>query len=281
MIYLPRDSKKKVETSNISPVSRARAYGVTKRESVFTRLNEHLADVLFVVLFALYISVAVVGAMGMVYMLQEIGIVICIIAALVFVYLVPLRALRKRFFFLLKLKKLCKRNKIRLRQSRSFWRGLKNNDTGIDLTVETGTAVWLVRFFAVRKYDSAMVFSDGDSVQITSPRPKGNVPSAVRSSASRVRMVKRDSSALGFRRIKTTVFPISFEDGAESVNGKTLKRSLIVNPVPHSIYVKLPDGNFVPTGNGEKLKNYTVFTASGFAEMLQRESASPTRPTAH
>ena len=278
---MPKEPNKKVEDSKISPVSRARAYGVTKRESIFTRLNEHLADVLFVVLFALYISVAVVGAIGMVYMLQEIGIVICILAALVFVYLVPLRALRKRFFFLLKLKKLCKRNKIRLRQSRSFWQGLKNNDTGIDLTVETGTAVWLVRFFAVRKYDSAMLFSEGDSVQITSPRPKGSVPSAVRSSATRVRMVKRDSSALGFRRIKTTVFPISFEDGAESVNGKKVNRALIINPVPHSMYRKLPDGTVVPTGSGEQMKNYTVYTASGFTEMLQRESSSSIRPTDH
>ena len=278
---MSRDSKKRVETSNISPVSRARAYGVTKRESVFTRLNEHLADVLFVVLFALYISVAVIGAIGMVYMLQEIGIVICILAALVFVYLVPLKIVRKRFFFLLKLKKLCKRNKIRLKSHRGFWQGLKNNDTGMDLTVETGTNIWLVRFFAVRKYDSAMVLSDGDSLQITSPRPKGSVPSAVRSSATRVRIVKRDSSALGFRRIKTTVFPISFEDGAESVNGKKVNRALIINPVPHSMYRKLPDGTIVPTGNGEKMKNYTVFTASGFAEMLQRESSSSIRSTAH
>ena len=278
---MSRDSKNRVETSNMSPVSRARAYGVTKRESVFTRLNEHLADVLFVVLFALYISVAVIGAIGMVYMLQEIGIVICILAALVFVYLVPLKIVRKRFFFLLKLKKLCKRNKIRLKSHRGFWQGLKNNDTGMDLTVETGTNIWLVRFFAVRKYDSAMVLSDGDSLQITSPRPKGSVPSAVRSSATRVRIVKRDSSALGFRRIKTTVFPISFEDGAESVNGKKVNRALIINPVPHSMYRKLPDGTIVPTGNGEKMKNYTVFTASGFAEMLQRESSSSIRSTAH
>ena len=267
---MPKEPKKKVETSNISPVSRARAYGVTKRESIFTRLNEHLADVLFVVLFALYISVAVIGAIGMVYMLQEIGIVICIIAALVFVYLVPLRALRKRFFFLLKLKRLCKRNKIRLRQSRGLWQGLKNNGTGIDLTVETGTNIWLVRFFAVWKYDSAMLFSEGDSVQITSPRPKGSVPSAVRSSATRVRMVKRDSSALGFRRIKTTVFPISFEEGAESVNGKKVNRALIVNPVPHTIRKVEKDGAIYETGTGEKMWGYTIYSGSGFITELNR-----------
>ena len=278
---MPRDSKKRVETSNISPVSRARAYGVTKRESVFTRLNEHLADVIFVVLFALYISVAVIGAIGMVYMLQEIGIVICILAALVFVYLVPLRVVRKRLFFILKLKRLCKKSKLRLRQSRGFWQGLKNNEGGIDMTVETGTSIWLVRFFAVFKYDSAMVFSDRDSVQLTSPRPKGSVPSAVRSSATRVRIVKRDSSALGFRKIKTSVFPIRFEKGTASVNGKTVNRALIINPVPHSIYRKLPDGTIVPTGNGERMDNYTVYTASGFMEMLQRESSAPMKPTAH
>ena len=161
-----RKKATKIENSDIFPVSRARAYGVTKKETVFTRINEYLADILFFGLMTLSMLIIVVGACGMVYMLQEIGVMLCVIFAVAFVYAVALRTVRKRLFFLMKLKRLCKKNKIRIVFHRSFFQSLKNNGSGYDMTVETGTAIYPVRFFAVRKYDSAMVLLDNKTVQI-------------------------------------------------------------------------------------------------------------------
>ncbi len=52
---------------------------------------------------------------------------------------------------------------------------------------------------------------------------------------------------------------------------KKTYRAVILNPVPHSMYIKNRDGETVASGSGEGQFGYIIFTGSGFLESVQRE----------
>ena len=260
--------------SDIDPVPRYRAYGVTKKETWLTRFNNGFADVLFAVLFLLSFAIMALGLYGVIYMLGATGIFISIIAVILVIYLVVFRTLRKRLKFLRRLKKHCKKYKYQLNFKKSFFKSLKNNNAGLDFTLETGKKLWCVRFLAVRHYDSSMMFLNNGKIQIVSPpieSPENTivVNMVTANPLTGARRRTRFSTFSQFAKKKKITLDFSFTETEQS--SKVVKKALIVNPVPRSMFKKLPDETSVSIGTGEYINGYTVFSGSGFLEALLRD----------
>ncbi len=277
-------NKERVEESKIDPVSRARAYGVTKRETWLTRFNNRLADLLYLTFYILAGIIWIMGICAVIYMLGTIGIAICIIASVLIFNFVVLRTYRKRLKFVRKLKKVCKKNKYRLKFERGFFKSLKYAPNSFDFSVDTGRTVWHVRYLTVRKYNTQLTFLDKDTAQMISPRPKSN---SIVNTYSRNRGIVRNYNTLssdthGFERLaRVRLFDLSLDETVSNINHKTARKALLINPVPHSLYKKEHDGSTVPTGTGEAIGDYTIFTASGFIETLPRDAYEPREPEPH
>lgn len=276
--------RERVEESRIDPVSRARAYGVTKRETWLTRFNNRLADFIYMAIYVVALVLWAIGFFGVIYMLGASGIAICIIGSALLFYFIVLRTYRIRFKFVRKLKKLCKKNKYRLKFERGFFRSLKYAPNSFDITVDTGKTIWYVRYLTMRKYNTQLTFLDKDTAQSISPRPKNSsLTSTYNRNQGRVRNYPTLSSDKrgfeGFSRIRT--FDLSLDESVSGINHKIARKALLINPVPHSLYKKNPDGTTVPTGTGEPIGDYTIFTANGFLQTLPRDASVTKEPTVH
>lgn len=275
MKYDRNDKKKrqKAEVSKIDPVPRYRSYGVTKKETWLTRFNNHFADLLIFISLSLSLVIVALGLYAVIYMLGATGILISVLTVAAMIYFLALRTYRKRLKFLRKLKKQCKKYKYRLKFKRSFFKGLKYNEKGLDFTVETGKKLWCVRFLAVRQYESSMIFHSNNAIDIVSP-PREQSLGATTISTNIITGTRRRTRLSLFSLFvpkKKKTLDFVFAEIEPTINNKTAKRALIVNPVPRSMFKKLHDGTVTPIGTGEYINGYTVFSGSGFLETLLRE----------
>jgi hypothetical protein len=245
--------KERIENSEINPVSRARSYGVVKKETAFTRANELLADVLYGMLIFFCFAIIVLGCIGTVYILQELGVALLTVAALLFVWFVPLRKIRKRYFFVRKLERISKKAGYRLTLVRGTLKSLKSSRDQYDFFLETEDTVWSVRLVSTKKYNCVLTFMDKDTLKTVTPRPQETF---------RVRAMYRPS--------KTRMHDFSFTGEPIRVEGKESRIAVLLNPVPHTVCVKLRDGAEVPTGTGEAFGDFTIFTSTGFIQALKR-----------
>ena len=232
-----------------------RSYGVKKRVTLATRLNEQLAKVLAVCLILLLGTIFALGMVWLTVALGTIGIMLAVIAVVVFIYVKPCRKLRKRLRFILKLRRKCRELGYKLSFTRGFFKALKLNGEGFDLTVDTGKKLWCVRFFTPKKYLSHLTFIDRNSIEI-----KTNI------TKSHFKFI------LGLNNVNVRRISYSFSDEPLPYHAKSVK-ALIVNPVPHDVFKKDPDGAVIPIGTGERLYDYTMYTGSGFIEALRRDDA--------
>ena len=76
---------------------------------------------------------------------------------------------------------------------------------------------------------------------------------------------------LGLNKPRVKAISYSYMDTPPS-NVKNAVKVLLVNPVPHDILKKETDGSLTPIGTGEKLYGYTLYTATGFLNELERNS---------
>ncbi len=247
-------AKQKLNAQPTDEVPFHRAYGVKKRVTFFTRLNELLASILAILLFSLCGIIIVIGVWALVTMLGYIGIMLSIIAVTVFIYVVVLRVPRKRLAFIRKLKRRCKSLGFKVNFVRGFWKGLRRNDEGFDFTVDTGKKCFCVRYFTSVKFLSHLTFIDSETICI-----KKNI------TRSHMKMV------LGFNDPKSNYIKYRFDDKMNVYNRKTQK-VLLLNPVPHDCFKKDPDGAIIPIGTGEPICDYTVHSGSSFINTLVRES---------
>ena len=236
-----------------------RAYGVKKRVTVFTYLNEILAWVLAVVLFGVLGVMWVLGAYTLFAMMGGVGIALAFIVTALFVYFKLCRKLRKRAKFMRKLKRRCRKLGYKITVYRSFLKGLKLNKSGFDLTVNTGSKLWCIRFFTPPKYLCHLVILSKDRIQLKTNLTKSHF-----------------KFILGFNNTKIKELDYSFKDELPNT-GKKAERALILNPVPHELFKKDEDGAVIPTGTGSRMYGYTIFTGTGFLETLERESKDSRR----
>ena len=231
-----------------------RSYGVKKRVSVFTRVNNAIAETMAITMIVLYAIMWVMGAAMLIILMGGVGTLISIVATASFVYFKLCRKIRKRARFMRKLKKQCRKFKYKITVHRGFFEGLKLNKEGFDLTVNTGKKLWCVRFFTPKKYFCHLVILDKNKMQF-----RFNI------TKSYLKFI------LGLNEEKRVDFDYSFEDKLPDI-GKPAERVLLLNPVPHELFKKDEDGAIIPTGTGTHIHGYTVFTGTGFLQTLERES---------
>jgi hypothetical protein len=241
-------------TKNLDETPLHRSYGVKKRVTVFTRLNNLLATLLAMTFIVLYSVVFVVGIWALTTMLGKIGIALSVLAVLAFVYFYLLRVVRKRIKFIIKLKRKCKALGFKIKFVRGFWKGMRRNTEGIDFTVDTGKKCFCVRYFTTFKFLSHITFIDKETISITKNITKSHF-----------------KFILGFNKSKTAEVKYSFDDKFNVYNRKTQK-ILLLNPVPHDCFKKDGDGAIIPIGTGEHIQDYIIYSASTFINALVRES---------
>ena len=126
------NSKSRPVVSESNPFPMYRAYGVTKKETIFTKINELLATVIGWLMFLPSIAIIVIGTISMIYILGYTGIFLTWLSAFLFIYFVVGRKIRKRAKFLIKLKRQCKKMGYLFEYKRRFFAGIRPNKKGID-----------------------------------------------------------------------------------------------------------------------------------------------------
>lgn len=270
-----KDGKKTfAEYSELNQTEMYRSYGVKKKEGFFAHVNDKMATVMLVVLYALQLTILALGFFWLTVLLGSIGIFLSISFAVAFVWWKFFRVFRKRVNFLFKLKKECKKLGYKIKFYRSFFKGLFFNKSGVDLTVDTGKKLWTVRFLPCKKYNMDLIFEDEKTIvmKINPIRLKGSIMGDINSSTP---TAARATGLIGltsvFRKSKEKRLEYSFAEMREQLYRKS-ERALIVNPVPHTMKKKEADGATYETGTGERMWGYTVFSGSGFINMLRNES---------
>ena len=242
------------EMSNINPVPSYRAYGVRKRENLFTYLNEILAVLLGWFIYIPYFFVIFIGTWFFVKGLGNTGVILFFLIVLLFVYFVLARKIRKRAKFIIKLRKQCRKLGYAVELKRSFFKGLRFNKEGIDLIVHTPYKRWYLRFLTPKKHNSHITFLSKDKIEITTNVIRNNV-----------------KAVLGFGKEKTKQVDYFFNEEFKS-DRIEIQKVLLVNPVPLDIFRKDTYGARIPIGAGERLyDDYVLFTGSSFINALERE----------
>lgn len=231
-----------------------RSYGVKKRVSVFTHINSGLAVVMAIAMIVTLAVMWIAGAIMLIILMGGIGTAIAIIATISFVYFKLCRKMRKRAKLMRRLKRRCRKLGYTVTRQRGFFKGLKLNKEGFDLTVDTGKKLWCVRFFTPPKYFCHLVILSKDEMQF-----RFNI------TQSYFKFI------LGLNEEKRVDFDYRFDDELPETH-KNAERALLLNPVPHELFKKDEDGAVIPTGTGTHIHGYTVFTGTGFLQTLERES---------
>ena len=249
-----KEIKKKAEMSDIDPVPLYRSYGVKKEEGFFARFNVLLARIIATTLFVLLAVAFCIALYSLLYMLRALGVAIAAIGVFCFVYFKLLRTARKRLRFLKKLKKLCRKNGFTMTVERGFFKGLKKNTTGYDLTVKTNSGIWCVRFFTCKTRNLHLIFENARTLTL------------------RTNIIKNKIKAVyGLSDERNVSIDYAFDDPLPP-SALPAERALILNPVPNAIFKKDSDGVICAAGSGEKMPDYTIYTGSGFIETVLRAS---------
>ena len=247
--------KASAEMSKINPVPSYRAYGVTKRENIFTYLNEVLALLIGWLIYIPYFVVILIGTVFMVKVMGKTGIIFVFLLGFLVVYFILARSIRKRAKFIRNLRKQCRKSGYVVEFKRSFIKGLKFNKKGIDLIVHTPYKRWYVRFMTPKKHRSHITILSKEEIEVKTNVVRNNI-----------------KATLGLGNVKVKRVEYSFDDEFKSDRMPTQK-VLLVNPVPLDMFKRERDGDGarIPIGTGEKLYDYVIFSASGFINELERE----------
>ena len=162
------------------------------------------------------------------------------------------KVLRKRLSFYRRLKRLCKKEKFRLKIGRGFLKSFVWNTSEPDFILSAGMCDYYVHFLTVGKYNSTLTVRNAEEIERIS-YPLNN----------------KFTIIFEFKPHSKT-FATDFKPMVE-VNGKRCVRAIIVNPVCREMYERDKDGSTVATGSGFARFGYTLYTASGFIEAVKRE----------
>ncbi len=159
---------------------------------------------------------------------------------------------RRRLSFLRKLKKEAKANGIELEFRRGFFKSLTwaDGDT-VDFVAKAGKWTYYVKFATTKRFWSSFLFVSKDEVKHIKLARRGNL-AIIFNSKNKIKDLK-------------IVFPADID-----ADDKYSVKAILINPAVMNIERKSSDGATVPTGSGEKLFGYTIYTGSGFIETLKR-----------
>jgi hypothetical protein len=240
-----------------SDVPLYRSYGVKKKLRPWRDKLENVVSRVVLIWITCVLALATVFCVvGFCLYFPELWIKVALGVILGILLLIRLtRIPRKRRKFYGKLKKLCKKNKFRLRRERNFLQSFFWTGNREDFILETGSAIYYTRFLTVRKYRSTVFFEKPDEIRVLS-KPLRNKFTVIFDIAPRAKH-----------------YPLDFNLG-ENVGSmwgnKRIVKALLVNPVSEEMRYKDKMGGYETTGSGGVHFGYTVFTASGFLESIQR-----------
>lgn len=246
------ERKIRVETDDV-PIYRS--YGVTKKVNPKMRaVRDFFAKAITVIFLAIELALILVGTV-MLAVYTDV-----LVATTVFVVLFSLfffnatKLIRRRASFWRKLKKTCNEKKYRLNIERGFFKSLSwAEGNEVDFTLKAGKYTYYVKIATSRRYLAGYTFVSKDEMKYT-------------------KIARRNifTTILDFKN-KTRSMPINFPKGIDD-NDKYTVRAILINPAVMNIEKKGNDGVVIPTGSGEKLFGYTIYTANGFIESIKRNA---------
>ena len=247
------DSLNKAIQGETGEVPLYRSYGTTKKVNPWLILaNITLTKFLGLILFFFQFFI-----MGLsVYFIFLYGgtllpTLITVVAAWIILGL-ETRAFRRRAKFVKRIKRFCKKNGMLITFTQTLLDSLYwNNDEKLDFILETKDEIFYVKFATAKSSLTTMTFLSKSEMRYTKHR---------RRSAFQTIMGAKD---------KTKIMRINFPSYINESDPKE-RKIIITNPTPRDIFVKTNDGVVVPTGSGERIHGYTIYSGAGFIDMLKR-----------
>lgn len=162
------------------------------------------------------------------------------------------KLLRRRARFIRKLKRFCKKNGYEIEFHRSFVKGFYwARGEAIDFTLKAGKRTYYVKLATTKRYLSSFTFISKNEMKYT-------------------RIARRNIFTTIFDfKDKTYTVPIAFPKEIDD-SDKNAVKAILINPAVSSTQKRGSDGVVIPTGSGEKLFGYTIYTATGFMESVKR-----------
>lgn len=232
-----------------------RSYGVTKKVNLRRRrIKEAIAKVWTVIFLAIEFGIiCFVAFMLAFYTDVLVGTMLFIILFSIFFFNAT-KLIRRRARFLRRLKKTCKKNGYELEFKRGFFKSLNwAKDDEVDFIAKAGKYTYYVKFATSKRFLSAFTFISKNQMKYT-----------------KIARHNRFTIIFDFKN-KSCSLPITFSETIDE-NDKYVVKAILINPAVMNVETKGRDGVIVPTGSGEKLFGYTIYTGSGFIETLKRNA---------
>lgn len=246
------EKSERVETDEI-PLYRS--YGVKRKVNpTAEKIKYSVAKILTVLLLVSELAIIIlVTVMMAVYTDVLIATIMFIILFSIFFFNAT-KLLRRRMSFVRKLKKACKENKYRLEFKKSFFKSFSwAVDDSVDFTVKAGKYTYYVKYATSKRFLSSFTFVSKNQMKYT-------------------KIARHNRFTIIFDvKDKIYTMPIEFPKGIDE-NDKYTVKAILINPAVMNIEKKGSDGVVVPTGSGEKLFGYTIYTGTGFIETLKRNA---------
>ena len=246
------EKRASIESENV-PLYRS--YGVTKKVNpTAEKIKYAVAKTLTVLLLASELAIIlVVTVMLALYTDVLIATILFIILFSIFFFNAT-KLLRRRMSFVHKLKKACKQNKYRLEFKKGFFKSLSwAEDDSVDFIVRAGKYTYYVKYATSNRFLSSFTFTSKNEMKYT-------------------KIARKNRFTIIFDvKDKIYTMPIEFPKGIDETDKYTVK-AILINPAVMNIERKGSDGVVIPTGSGEKLFGYTIYTGTGFIETLKRNA---------
>ena len=232
-----------------------RSYGVRKKVNpLLTAFNLLFGKTLAIILFAFEFLIIAICAVAFFFWGGVLISTVMTVMLSAIAINIHTRVIRRRWRFTRKLKRMCKKNKYRLEFKQNFFDSLYwNDEEDLDFALRAGKYTYYVRYVTPKKPLSTVAFLSKNEIRYTKHARK-NIFTVV----------------FGFKD-KSKILKLTFPEFVDEKDKYSIK-AVIVNPKPRDIMVKNPEGATVPTGTGEKIYGYTIFTGKGFLETVRRNA---------
>ena len=231
-----------------------RSYGVMRKFGLTRKILETFYTVIAtIVLVMLGFAAALTIVSAVLYSTVLISTTVVVIFLSFFLYR-PVRLLCKRFGFMIKLRRYCRKRKYKLKINRRFPAYFSHSNEKTDFSVDTGNKIYHACFLTTAKRFSHVTVLDGKRIRIT----------------TRINAERNKFYQIYNIKIKHKIESFEFPSVDDTENRECV-RTVILNPSPHTLFVTDKDGIDRETGTGEFVFGYHIHTASGFLNTLERE----------
>ena len=244
------EKRQRVETEDI-PLYRS--YGVTKTVNPAMRaIGNFFAKALTLFVLAAELAIILIFTFLLAFYTDVLVATILFVVLFSIFFYNATKLLRRRARFISKLKRFCRKNGYEIEFHRSFVKGFYwAKGEALDFTLKTGSRTYCVKLATSKRYLSSFTFISKNEMKYT-----------------KIARHNIFTTIFDFKDKTYTVpiyFPIEIDDC-----DKNIVKVILINPAVMSTQKKGNDGVVIPTGSGEKLFGYTIYTATGFMETVKR-----------